>query len=243
MGSLAKGNEKDSAAFAEITKALGGKYPSLDRDKMLAEAFWLQYCCCKGVALGAPSNPFFASEARNFCIHQSCDCTSCGDPFCSSVGIQCCFTSQCAFPKEEGSPVCACCNKVLAGGGSEDKWKPKLFDLELGWKDQFWLYYLLCAGYAVQAPGSNNKPCLGSKGKQFCIQGEMECVMPPCPAGKDGKQVCCSSVGKQLCCYMQEQYPPVSADDGNTPFIACCGFRFKNKEKKHSGMCAYGGQA
>eukprot|EP00490_Sorites_sp_Unknown_P020558 CAMPEP_0114661798 /NCGR_PEP_ID=MMETSP0191-20121206/23342_1 /TAXON_ID=126664 /ORGANISM="Sorites sp." /LENGTH=44 /DNA_ID= /DNA_START= /DNA_END= /DNA_ORIENTATION= len=33
--------------------------PNLDRDKMFNELWWLNYCFCEGVGIGAVGNPFF----------------------------------------------------------------------------------------------------------------------------------------------------------------------------------------
>jgi hypothetical protein len=188
-------------------------HANLDRDKMFKSAWWLQYCCCRGTAIGAVGEPFAAAEARNLCIHETCQLTSVGDPFCSNIGVECCITSQCAFPKIEGSPVCVCCNKTLAGDGSN--WKPKLFSHQFGFDQQFWLYYFLCAGVSVHKPQANDRPILGFQVKQLCIKEEGKCTAPI----QDG--VLCSGVGTFACCWNQMQFPPAE----KAPKIACCGWK------------------
>lgn len=205
-----------------------GDYPNLDREKMFKELWWLEYCCCTGVGIGAVGAPLCASEQRQLCVHSASECTDIGDPFCESIGVECCITSQCAFPKKEGSPTCACCNKVLAGAG-QDNWKPKLFDLEVKWTDQFWLYYFLCAGVSVHAPCGNNKPLFGAVSKELCIRGQAQFVNP-FQSGEHG-MVLCTGLGTQLCCWSQQQFPPPPADKTATPCIACCGIKWKNKDK------------
>lgn len=46
--------------------------PNLDRDKMFNELWWLNYCFCEGVGIGAVGNPFFGGEAVNICLHSKC---------------------------------------------------------------------------------------------------------------------------------------------------------------------------
>ena len=46
--------------------------PNLDRDKMFSELWWLNYCFCEGVGIGAVGNPFFGGEAVNICLHSKC---------------------------------------------------------------------------------------------------------------------------------------------------------------------------
>eukprot|EP00437_Effrenium_voratum_P001511 CAMPEP_0181431730 /NCGR_PEP_ID=MMETSP1110-20121109/18402_1 /TAXON_ID=174948 /ORGANISM="Symbiodinium sp., Strain CCMP421" /LENGTH=52 /DNA_ID=CAMNT_0023555111 /DNA_START=59 /DNA_END=213 /DNA_ORIENTATION=- len=41
---------------------------NLDRDKMFSELWWLNYCFCEGVGIGAVGNPFFGGEAVNICL-------------------------------------------------------------------------------------------------------------------------------------------------------------------------------
>eukprot|EP00437_Effrenium_voratum_P033974 CAMPEP_0181477146 /NCGR_PEP_ID=MMETSP1110-20121109/42067_1 /TAXON_ID=174948 /ORGANISM="Symbiodinium sp., Strain CCMP421" /LENGTH=130 /DNA_ID=CAMNT_0023602441 /DNA_START=58 /DNA_END=448 /DNA_ORIENTATION=+ len=63
--------------------------PNLDRDKMFSELWWLNYCFCEGVGIGAVGNPFFGGEAVNICLHSKCEMTDIGDPFCSSMRGAC----------------------------------------------------------------------------------------------------------------------------------------------------------
>ena len=46
--------------------------PNLDRDKMFNELWWLNYCFCEGVGIGAVGNPFFGGEAVNICLQSRC---------------------------------------------------------------------------------------------------------------------------------------------------------------------------
>ena len=107
---------------------------NLDREKMFTNAWWMGYCCCGGNAIGTFGDPFFASEARNLCLHSTCEMTECGNPLCQGMSVFCCVTQQCSFPKLDGSPTCVCFNKQLAGG-STDNWKPSLFDFTPGFGD------------------------------------------------------------------------------------------------------------
>merc|ERR1712048_1268261 len=61
-----------SAECAEIKTSKLHK--SLDRKQMFDTAWWLQYCCCRGVAVGVVGDPYFAAEARTLCIHATCEC-------------------------------------------------------------------------------------------------------------------------------------------------------------------------
>jgi len=216
---------------AQITESKLHK--SLDRKKMFEEAWWLQYCCCRGVAIGTVGDPYFAAEARSLCIHETCECVDVGNPFCSGIAVECCITTQCAFPKQQGSPVCACCNKTC-GGGDTSAWKPQLFDYTFQWDGQFWLYYFICGGYSCHGCGAGGRPILGFVHKEFCIREAGRCVAPI----QEG--VLCSGLGTQLCYWTQSQFPPVSKADGN-PCIACCGIKMnKTADHKSSGIMGYG---
>merc|ERR1719277_1068687 len=141
---------------------------------MFSELWWLQYCCCVGTGIGAVK-PCLATEHRQLCIHTRAQCTDVGDPFCSAINVQCCFTSQCSFPKVEDSPTCVCCNKKLAGADGT-KWKPKLFDWDMDWNGQFWITYFLCGGYSVHGCRSGGRPLFGQEVKQLCIKQGQQCV-------------------------------------------------------------------
>jgi hypothetical protein len=194
-------------------------HDNFNRDKLFDEGWFLTYCCCGGRAVGDVSNPLFGSEARNLCLHSTCEMTEVGNPFCSGMSVMCCITQQCAFPKIDGSPTCVCFNKQLAGGGTEN-WKPNLFDFSPGFKDQFWLYYFLCGGVAVNGIQANGRPILGMMGKKLCIKEATQCVAPI----QEG--IWCSGLGTCLCFWDQMQFPPV----GDNPKIGCCGWRM-NKGK------------
>jgi hypothetical protein len=195
-------------------------HKNLNRDNMLKDAWWLQYCICKGTALGTVGDPYFGAESRNLCIHEKCECADFGSPFCSNIAVECCITSQCSFPKIDGSPVCVCCNKKLAGEDGS-KWKPKLFTYEFDFKNQFWLYYFLCAGVSVHGCQANGRPILGFQVKEFCIQEEGKCTAPI----QGG--VLCSGVSTTLCCWNQCQFPPNMAKQ---PKFACCGFKIGGEQ-------------
>ena len=103
--------------------------PNLDRDKMFNELWWLNYCFCEGVGIGAVGNPFFGGEAVNICLHSKCEMTDIGDPFCSNIRVCLCLTDQCSLPPAPGSPICVCFNKKLAG---DDGWSgQQLFEIGL----------------------------------------------------------------------------------------------------------------
>jgi hypothetical protein len=193
---------------------------NLNADKMFGDLWWLQYCICRGVGVGAIGNPLFGSEERNLCLHGSCQFAQIGDPFCQTNAVECCLTSQCQFPKAEGSPTCVCFNKKLAGG-STDGWKNKIFEWEGKFDGQFWLYYFLCAGVGVHGLRANDRPLLALVQKQFCIKRQVQLVAP---TGSDGNL--CSGVGTNLCLWSQCQFPP---NKEGSPFIACCGWKMKNK--------------
>lgn len=204
---------------------------NLDRDKMLGEAWWLEYCCCTGVAIGDVGNPYFAAESRNLCIHETCECTSVGDPFCSNIEVMCCITSQCAFPPIEGSPTCACCSKVLAGKDKVGNWKPKLIGYEFAFDQTFWVYYLFCGGWGFNGCQANGRPILGASLKQLCIKEEQRCTAPI----QGG--VLCSGIGTQLCCWKQMQFPKTE----KAPWAACCGMVLAGpKQEKKASPMGYG---
>jgi hypothetical protein len=201
-------------------------HKNLDQQEMFKEAWWLQYCCCGGRAIGGIGEPLFGSEARNLCLHSTCEMTGVGDPFCSGLSVMCCITQQCAFPKIDGSPTCACCNKTIAGG-STDGWKPALFEFKPSWTDQFWLYYFLCGGVAVHGFSNKDRPIFGSMRKQLCIKEAVQCVAPV----QEGTY--CSGLGTGLCFWNQCQLPPAE----NNPKFACCGWKM-NKGVAPSGKPA-----
>jgi hypothetical protein len=197
-------------------------HDNLNRDKMFKEAWWLQYCCCGGRAIGDIGNPYFGEESRMLCLHKQAECTDVGGPFCSGLSVMCCFTQQCAFPKIDGSPTCVCCNKKLAGGDT-GSWKPALFEFTPGFDDQFWLYYIFCGGISVHGFQKGGRPLFGTMRKQLCIKEAVQCVSPV----QEG--VFCSGLGTCLCFWNQMQIPPA---EGN-PCIACCGWK-KNKGEEPS---------
>jgi hypothetical protein len=209
---------------------------NLDMDKMFKEAWWLQYCICGGRAVGNVGEPYFGSEVRQMCLHQTCEMTEIGNPFCAEMTVECCITEQCAFPKIEGSPTCVCCNKQLAGG-STDNWNPKLFEFEPKFKDQFWLYYFLCAGVGLNglgsctASGKDQRPLFAMMKKELCIK-QAAALTGPCQEG-----VLCSGLGTSLCFWEQFQLPPAP----NNPKFACCGWKLsKHPSEDKKGPLQYG---
>jgi hypothetical protein len=206
-------------------------HANLDRDKLFGDGWWLEYCCCYGVAIGDVSNPLFGSEARNLCLHKTCQQVDFGNPFCSGLSVCLFCTNQCAFPKIDGSPVCVCCNKQLAGGDT-GSWKPSLFEFTPGFGDQFWLYYFLCGGASVHGLSANGRPMLGALQKQFCVEQATKCVAPV----QNG--VLCSGVGTCLCFWNQMQFPPAE----NNPKIGCCGWKMNkyNPSGKAAAPMGYG---
>jgi len=215
-----------------IKKATSDGQSSLDRDAMFTDAWWLQYCCCRGVAIGAIGNPLFGSESRNFCVHEACECAPIGDPFFMHNQTTFCMTEQCQFPPLEGSPKCVCFNKPLGGGGM-GTWSIPIFGAEevLGFeKAGFWLYYCFCAGLALHKPRDGNRPCYWKVEKRLCLKQSQACVHP---VGSDNDMI--SGIGTTLCFWEHCQFPPAKfSGDGatNSPFIACCGWKLKNKEAK-----------
>jgi len=198
--------------------------PLLDKKKMFEELWWLEYCCCYGTGVGA-FRLAIGGEGRELCIHSKCQLTSLGDPFCSGVKVDCCFTSQCAFPKVEDGPTCVCCSKELAGKFGSN-WKPKLFEWEMKGDGQFWLYYFLCGGVSAHAPYAGGRPLFGHDIKELCIKSGSQCVMPPCVDG-----VLCSGLSTHCCFFTQMEFPPKFSE---TPKIACCGWML-NKDLNNKG--------
>lgn len=158
-------------------------------------------------------------------MHETCEMTSVGDPFCAGIGVNCCITSQCSFPKLDGSPTCVCLNKKLAGGDT-GAWKPKLFDYEFNFDNQFWVYYFLCAGWSVHGLRKDGRPLLGFMSKRLCIKEAGQCTQPIIEG------VLCSGVGTFLCCWNQAQLPPA----GNNPKIACFNIRMNKECKPSTGV-------
>lgn len=211
------------------SKINDGKYSGvLNRDEMFNKGWWLQYCICDGRIIGNVGEPFFGSEGKTLCEHETCECVPFGDPFCSKVETSLCVTEQCAFPKIDGSPTCVCFNKILAGGDTSG-WKPKLFDTEYAWGNQFWIYYFLCMGCSVHGPGANERPLFAHVDKTFCIKDACQCV----PFVEEGTM--CASVGTALCYWDQCQCPPAA----NNPKFACCGFKL-NKGNGNGSPMSYG---
>ena len=150
--------------------------PNLDRDKMFNELWWLNYCFCEGVGIGAVGNPFCGGEAVNICLHSRCEMTDVGDPFCSNIRVCLCITDQCSLPPAEGSPICVCFNKKLAGG---DGWSgQQLFDWSTSFGDTFWLYYIFCMGLGFSAPQANGRPLFAVQVKELCIKGGTKLTTP-----------------------------------------------------------------
>jgi len=203
-------------------------HSNLDAAKMFNEAWWLQYCFCGGRACGNIGDPFFGSHAKELCLTSTCEMTDVGgsEGFCSMIAVECCITSQCAFPAAAGSPTCACCNKVLAGAEKTGGYAPKLFEYELKWDHNFWLYYLLCAGVGVHAPCANSRPGIGMLEKFLCIKEAVKCGEPVTNG------IFCSGVGTSLCFWEQCQFPPATG----SPTFMCCGIG----GKKGVSMMGYG---
>ncbi|CAJ1390838.1 unnamed protein product [Effrenium voratum] len=185
---------------------------NLDRDKMFSELWWLNYCFCEGVGIGAVGNPFFGGEAVNICLHSKCEMTDVGDPFCSSMRVCLCITDQCALPPAKGSPICVCFNKKLAG---DDGWSgQQLFDWSTGFGDTFWVYYIFCLGCGVTAPSANGRPLFAVQFKELCIKGGTK-LATPMEGGK-----LCSAVSTRLCLWDQCAMPPAEG----SPMFVCFNF-------------------
>ena len=190
--------------------------PNLDRDKMFNELWWLNYCFCEGVGIGAVGNPFFGGEAVNICLHSRCEMTDVGDPFCSNIRVCLCITDQCSLPPAEGSPICVCFNKKLAGG---DGWSgQQLFDWSTSFGDTFWLYYIFCMGLGFSAPQANGRPLFAVQAKELCIKGGTK-LTTPMEGGK-----LCSMVSTRLCFWEQCALPPAEG----APMFVC--FNLLNKK-------------
>ena len=200
--------------------------PNLDRDKMFKELWWLNYCFCYGQGLAAIGNPSFGSEAVALCLHAKCQMTDVGNPFCGQLQVMCCITQQCNFPPAEGSPICVCFNKKLAGA---DGWSGlKLFDWSANFQDTFWIYYLFCAGCGVSGLQANGRPLYAVQVKEFCIKEEVK-LSTPCEDG-----VWCAGVGTQLCFWSQLAFPPASG----APKFVCCNIMNPNSGAKPMGYGA-----
>ena len=200
--------------------------PNLDRDKMFNELWWLNYCFCEGVGIGAVGNPFFGGEAVNICCHSRCEMTDVGDPFCSNVRVCLCLTDQCALPPAEGSPICVCFNKKLAGA---DGWSgQQLFDWSTSFGDTFWLYYIFCMGLGFSAPQANGRPLFAVQTKELCIKGGTK-LATPMEGGK-----LCSMVSTRLCFWEQCAMPPAEG----APMFSC--FNLLNKKGASAKPLAYG---
>ena len=200
--------------------------PNLDRDKMFSELWWLNYCFCEGVGIGAVGNPFFGGEAVNICLHSRCEMTDVGDPFCSNIRVCLCITDQCSLPPAPGSPICVCFNKKLAGG---DGWSgQQLFDWSTSFGDTFWLYYIFCFGIGFSAPQANGRPLFAVQVKELCIKGGTK-LATPMEGGK-----LCSSVSTRLCFWDQCAMPPAEG----APMFSC--FNLLNSKGASAKPLAYG---
>ena len=200
--------------------------PNLDRDKMFNELWWLNYCFCEGVGIGAVGNPFFGGEAVNICLHSKCEMTDIGDPFCSNIRVCLCLTDQCSLPPAPGSPICVCFNKKLAG---DDGWSgQQLFDWSTSFGDTFWLYYIFCFGIGFSAPQANGRPLFAVQTKELCIKAGTK-LATPMEGGK-----LCSSVSTRLCFWDQCAMPPAEG----APMFSC--FNLLNSKGASAKPLAYG---
>jgi hypothetical protein len=161
---------------------------------------------------------------KRLCAHETCECVEVGNPFCSRITACLCLSMQCSFPKIDGSPTCVCFNKKLAGGET-DAWKPQLFDYDFSFDTQFWVYYLLCMGCAVNGPGANSRPMIADKRKCLCCKYGCQCV----ELCED--DVWCSQLGTALCYWDQCSWPIAEG----APKCAICGVRLGDKEKPEQG--------
>jgi len=204
-------------------------HKNLNRDRLFEEAWWLNYCFCCGRAVGGIGDPFFGSEVRELCIHGTCLMTDIGDPLCSSVDVMCCFMRQGSFPAAAGSPTCVCCNKKLAGGDT-GSWKAPLFDWTGNFDQTFWLYYFLCVGAGLSAPGADSRPLYAMQGKMCCIKQGAKLSAPI----QDG--VMCTGISTSFCCWEHLQFPPAPGNPG----FKCCGFPKKPGQKDSVKPMSYG---
>jgi len=193
---------------------------------MFKELWWCNYCFCCGRGVGAVGNPYIASEAKQICLHSKCFLDDIAKPyFCGGMEVCLCITSQCQFPKQDGSPTCVCCNKKVAGGDTA-AWKPALFDYNATFDQTFWLYYLLCLGCGVSSPGADKRPLFAEQEKQLCISKGVKLSKP----FEDG--VLCSGLGTFLCFWEQLEIPPAASN----PVFQCFGFP---KGKSSGKPCSY----
>ena len=177
----------------------------------------------RGVGIGAVGNPFFGGEAVNICLHSRSDV---GDPFCSNIRVCLCITDQCSLPPAEGSPICVCFNKKLAGG---DGWSgQQLFDWSTSFGDTFWLCYIFCMGLGFSAPQANGHPIFAVQTKELCIKGGTK-LTTPMEGGK-----LCSMVSTRLCFWEQCALPPAEG----APMFVC--FNLLNKKGASAKPLAYG---
>jgi hypothetical protein len=234
--------DKDTGDFAK--KGQSKVHPKLNAAKMFADGWWCNYCFCGGRVIGDVGDPFVASEGKELCEHATCQLTDVGgsgpdNPYCSDAAAILCFSGQCSFPKVEGSPTCVICNKPVAGEWGGD-WKMQLFDYTMKSDHQFWLYYLLCMGEALNAPGGSGKPMLAMERKMLCLKEGLQCVKVS-EDSEDGGSVFCASLGTFLCFWDQCQFPPKK----DNPKFACCEVIRLNKENKGSSVApmSYGKSA
>lgn len=206
--------------------------PGLNRDAMFADGWWCEYCICDGTVIGSLGNPYCGAEKKELCEHETCQLVDIPNPFCSDHEVFFCITSQCEFPKMEGSPTCVCCNKMLAGDESKlSGWKPELFEWKNEFKNQFWIYYFLCYGYGFNGIKANERPMIAKMEKTLCIKEGCRCV----PITENG--IFCAALSTDLCFWEQCQCPPAD----NNPKCAICGWK-ANKEAGKTGNLAGGGK-
>jgi len=218
-------------------------HKNLDASKMLPEACWLNYCFCRGVAIGDFGNPFFGEESKMLCMHSTCELAPVGGPFCQNNVVNICVTSQCQFPKQEASPTCVCFNKPLAGEIPKGTaWKQSLFQYDYNFDDQFWLYYFCCGGLACHKPNvpddETKRPLFAQVQKQLCIKKQVKLVKPISANGN-----MCSGVGTNLCFWSHCEFPctenATETASGNKKLggFKLCGFP---KGEKSGGPLSYG---
>jgi hypothetical protein len=98
--------------------------PLFDFPAVMANTFWLYYCCCAGCGLSgikADGRPLYAVRVKELIVRATTDLE---EPvkdgiMCASVGTECCIWSQCSMPPVANNPFIACCgwrkNKGSAG--------------------------------------------------------------------------------------------------------------------------------
>ena len=201
--------------------------PNLDRDKMFNELWWLNYCFCEGVGIGAVGNPFFGGEAVNICLHSRCEMTDVGDPFC---------LQHPRLPVHHGPVLFAPSRRISnlrvlqqkACGWWWMEWPATLWLVYQLWWHLLALLHLL-HGSGLFCPASQwpSFVCCPGEGAVHAKGGTK--LTTPMEGGK-----LCSMVSTRLCFWEQCALPPAEG----APMFVC--FNLLNKKGASAKPLAYG---